>query len=81
MYIYVVICLLSITSQTCSTYIFLIDQLDAKARKLLKTICKKWKEKSIYQIILMDRANKLQEVVYFSLQVSLMKCIDNWYVY
>jgi len=34
-------------------------------------IINKWKGKSIYQIVLLDRANKLQDVVYFSLQVSL----------
>ncbi|CAH1732570.1 unnamed protein product [Aphis gossypii] len=48
-----------------------IDKLDAKGRKRMKMVFNKWKGKSIYQIVLLDRANKLQDVVYFSLQVHL----------
>jgi hypothetical protein len=52
------------------TYNFLPGKIDPASRKLMKTFCNKWKGKSIYQVLLMDRANKLQDVVYFSLQVS-----------
>lgn len=51
------------------TLLFL-DPLDANARKLIKSVCNKWRGKSIYQVIMLDRAKKLQDVVYFSLQVS-----------
>lgn len=50
---------------------FFSDNLDSNSRKLIKKFCNKWKGKSIYQVILLDRANKLQDVVYFSLQVCL----------
>lgn len=53
-------------------HIFSIGKLDAVGRKKLKMIINKWKGKSIYQVVLLDRANKLQDVVYFSLQVSLV---------
>ncbi|CAI6355450.1 unnamed protein product [Macrosiphum euphorbiae] len=48
-----------------------VGKLDAVGRKKLKMIINKWKGKSIYQVVLLDRANKLQDVVYFSLQVHL----------
>ncbi|XP_026818211.1 neither inactivation nor afterpotential protein C [Rhopalosiphum maidis] len=48
-----------------------IENLDAKGRKRMKMVFNRWKGKSIYQIVLLDRANKLQDVVYFSLQVHL----------
>lgn len=53
-------------------YNFLPGKIDPASRKLMKNVCGKWKGKSIYQVLLMDRANKLQDVVYFSLQVSLV---------
>ncbi|XP_050438811.1 neither inactivation nor afterpotential protein C isoform X2 [Adelges cooleyi] len=45
--------------------------LDTEAKQLLRKFCNKWKNKSIYQLILLDRSNKIQDVVYFSLQVHL----------
>ncbi|XP_050526951.1 neither inactivation nor afterpotential protein C [Daktulosphaira vitifoliae] len=47
------------------------NQLNSETRKKLRAFCKKWKGKSIYQVLLLDRANKLQEVVYFSFHVHL----------
>lgn len=48
---------------------FLLDKMDPKSLKRLKAIVNKWRGKSIFQLVMMDRSNKLQEVVYFSLQV------------
>lgn len=62
---------LKITPNNFDCRIFSLGKLDAVGRKKLKMIINKWKGKSIYQVVLLDRANKLQDVVYFSLQVSL----------
>lgn len=49
-----------------------LDKIDTVGRKKIKMIFNKWKGRSIYQVVLLDRANKLQDVVYFSLQVCLV---------
>ncbi|XP_039280465.1 neither inactivation nor afterpotential protein C isoform X3 [Nilaparvata lugens] len=49
----------------------LSNKMDTATRQFMKQFCKKWKSSSIFQVLLLYRATKYQELVYFSQQAHL----------
>ncbi|RZF36430.1 hypothetical protein LSTR_LSTR010850 [Laodelphax striatellus] len=47
------------------------SKMDTVTRQFMKQYCKKWKSSSIFQVLLLYRATKYQEFVYFSQQAHL----------
>lgn len=49
--------------------LIILDKMDTETATMVKQYCKKWKAKSIFQVLLLYRAARHQDLVYFSQQV------------
>jgi hypothetical protein len=48
----------------------LAGKLDANTMQCIREYCRRWRARSIFQVLLMYRAARQQDLVYFSQQVS-----------